>query len=351
MQPTDDNSTTWSSDLETDPLRIAETWYQTGRHVAVATVFKTWGSAPRPVGSHLVIDERGNFEGSVSGGCVEGAVIAEAPEVIATGKARLLEFGVEDETAWRVGLSCGGRIEIYLQRLSIATLRQLNQARMKREIALTVTALATGESQIVHLGDPRPPAWQDAISKSLHTGKAATFEAVGEAYFVNPYIPPPRIMIIGAVHISQALARMAEIAGFEVTVIDPRAAFAAHDRFEGIEMICAWPEDVLLQRRLDRTTALVAVTHDAKVDEEAIRAALETDCFYVGALGSRKTHASRVERLMAAGVQRTDLEKIRAPIGIDIGAETPQEIAVAILAEVIAALHRRDAPIDRGVPR
>ncbi|KRB60164.1 hypothetical protein ASE04_24115 [Rhizobium sp. Root708] len=322
------------------PLAIAEAWKKAGREVAIATVIETWGSAPRPVGSHLVIDGAGNFEGSVSGGCVEGAVIAEALDVIADGAAKTLEFGVADETAWRVGLSCGGRIRVHVESLNF-DIERLNDCRKRREAVALITSLDDGRAYIAAEGQEVAPALGAVLDGAFRSGKSALVEHNGKTFFLNVYLPPPEIVAIGAVHISQVLAPMAKFAGFDVRIIDPRTAFATPDRFSDVELAADWPIDVLKERPLDRYTALVAVTHDPKIDDFAIAEALRTGCFYVGALGSRKTHSSRLERLRAEGFDDAVLAGIHAPIGLNIGASNPAEIAVAILAEVVQSLRSR----------
>jgi xanthine dehydrogenase accessory factor len=335
-----------ASTSEGGELLTAATWLRSGRAVALATVVETWGSAPRPVGSHLVIDKEGRFEGSVSGGCVEGAVVLEAIDVIGAGKPKLLEFGVADETAWRVGLSCGGRIGVYVEplgegcSLDLAALERLNAARAERRATLTVTDLASGDVRLF-IDSPSQPAAagaSDAVAAQFRSGASGIVTEAGHRRFANVHVPPPRLVVIGAVHISQALAPMARLAGFDVTIIDPRTAFATEERFAGVDLLAEWPEDALPKVGLDPFTALAALTHDPKIDDRAIIAALAAGCFYVGALGSRKTHGRRIERLKAAGVDERDLARIRAPIGVPIGAQSPAEIAVAVLAEVIGAL-------------
>ncbi len=231
--------------------------------------------------------------------------------------------------------------------MDIATLKILNSARAARRAAVAVTDLATGRTQTFVEGELLPSEWEAAISGALRSGRPTLSE---RSLFINVHLPPPRIVVIGAVHISQALAQFAPVAGFDLSIIDPRTAFATEERFRGAELIADWPEDVLPARLLDRYTALAALTHDPKIDDHPLRAALEAGCFYVGALGSRKTHAARVERLRQAGVAADDIDRIRAPIGLDIGAASPAEIAVAILAEIIAALRNRELGWGGGAP-
>ncbi|MBP1882060.1 XdhC family protein [Sinorhizobium mexicanum] len=223
-----------------------------------------------------------------------------------------------------------------------STLQAINAARAARRAAVVVTDLSDGASQVFLEGARFPPEWDGLIVAALRSGRAGVAAVEGRSLFVNVHLPPPRIVAIGAVHISQALAELATVAGFDMTIIDPRTAFATPERFRAVELLAEWPEDVLPSRPLDRYTALAALTHDPKIDDHPIRAALEARCFYVGALGSRKTHAARVERLGQAGVPTDAIDRIKAPIGLDIGAASPAEIAVAILAEIIEALRRRD---------
>lgn len=320
-----------------DPLFVAQEWIADGGNVALATVIETWGSAPQPAGSNLVVDGAGNFVGSVSGGCVEGSVIAEAMEVIEAGKPRVLDFGVSDETAWRVGLTCGGRIRVYVERLG-CELERLNAARMARTALVKLTDLESGSTSIILEGDAFEHAVSDEVAIAFRSGISKVIAVGARTLFLNVHLPPRRIVIIGAVHISQVLARMAGLAGFDVRIVDPRSAFATPERFDGIDLAAEWPEDAFAQRQLDPYTALVAVTHDPKIDDLPVIEALKAKCFYVGALGSRKTHASRVERLRAAGIGDAELSHIHAPIGLAIGAASPGEIAVSILAEIIQSM-------------
>ena len=220
-------------------------------------------------------------------------------------------------------------------------MKKLNAARHDRRAAVLVTGLADGRDRLVLEGETVAGELGEALGKALRTGKSGVAEADGRQYFLNVHVPPPRLVVIGAVHISQALAPIAAISGFDMEVIDPRTAFATAERFEGISLHAEWPEDVLAKRPLDRYCALAAITHDPKIDDYPLKAALGAGCFYVGALGSRKTHAKRVERLVEAGVTRDAIARIASPIGLDIGASSPAEIAVAIMAEVIQAFRRR----------
>ncbi len=226
--------------------------------------------------------------------------------------------------------------------MQLADLIRLNEARAARKAAVVVTDLSGGKVQLVLEGEPVEGLLAEEVAKALRNGKAATADIGGRALFLNVYLPPPRIVVIGAVHISQALARLAPVAGYDLTIIDPRTAFATEERFDGVTLEAEWPEDVLKRQPLDAYTALAAVTHDPKIDDHPLSEALKAGCFYVGALGSRKTHAKRVERLKELGHTEAQIARIAAPIGLDIGAANPAEIAVAVLAQVVQAFRRRD---------
>lgn len=220
-------------------------------------------------------------------------------------------------------------------------LKTLNAERRARRAVIVVTDLGDGRDRVVREGDAVAGELGEAIGKAFRTGSSGLAPAEGRNFFLNVHLPQPRLVVVGAVHISQALAPMAKIAGFPIEIIDPRTAFATTDRFPDIQLDAEWPEDVLQRRPLDGYTALAAVTHDPKIDDFALKAALDAGCFYIGALGSRKTHAKRVERLLALGASQTQIDRIHAPIGLSIGAATPAEIAVAVLGQVIEAFRSR----------
>jgi xanthine dehydrogenase accessory factor len=225
------------------------------------------------------------------------------------------------------------------------TLEKLNSERRARRAAIVVTDMGDGSARLIRQGDAVEGELGEAVAKALRTGKSGLVEIDGRTLFLNAHLPNPRLVVIGAVHISQALAPMAKIAGYPVEIIDPRTAFATPERFPEIVLHAEWPEDVLKRQPLDAYTALAAVTHDPKVDDMPLKAALDAGCFYVGALGSRKTHAKRLERLLAMGATAEQIESIHSPIGIDIGAASPAEIAVAVLAEVVRAYRSRGLEI------
>ncbi|CCM75787.1 XdhC family protein [Rhizobium mesoamericanum] len=225
--------------------------------------------------------------------------------------------------------------------MDAANLARLNDARRARRAAILLTDLDSGRDSVVIEGDLVEPPLQDAVEAALRSGRSTAIDVEGHRYFLNVHLPPAHIVIIGAVHISQVLAQMASLAGFDVRIIDPRTAFATPERFLGIDLTADWPVDVLKDRPLDAYSALVAVTHDPKIDDYPIAEALRIGCFYVGALGSRKTHAARLERLRADRVDEAALGRISAPIGLNIGAASPAEIALAILAEIVQTLRTR----------
>jgi len=310
---------------DADILRRAAEWARAGRGVALATVIETWGSAPRRAGAHLAVARDGAFIGSVSGGCVEGEVIVAALDAIETGAPRLLEFGVQDETAWRAGLTCGGRVAVHVERLDAAhadLVAAVGDELAARRACALVTPLEGGERRLAR------------------AEKSAVETRDGRRCFVNRYAPAPRLLVVGAVHVAQALAPMAALAGLEAVVVDPRAAFATAERLPAVRLTPEWPDAAFAALGLDAFTGVAALTHDPKIDDLALRLALPSPCFYVGALGSRQSHARRVERLLAQGVAATDLARLRAPIGLAIGAATPAEIAVAIVGEVISTLRK-----------
>lgn len=222
-----------------------------------------------------------------------------------------------------------------------ATLKALNKARRERRPIVVATDTGSGDQRVIETGALATDSLAATIAERLRTGKSGMMDDGNT--FLMVHVPPPRLVVIGAVHISQALAPMAKTAGFDVVIIDPRTAFATPERFADVTLYADWPQDVLSNHPLDAYTALAALTHDPKIDDYPLQAALAAQCFYIGALGSRKTHATRLERLRQAGVDGDLLGRIHAPIGLDIGAQSPAEIAVAILAEVIAALRRKSA--------
>lgn len=320
-------------------LKIALDWMAAGREIAVATVIRAQGSSPRPVGSQLLIDEDGNFEGSVSGGCIEGTVVSEGMEVIALGMPRRLFFGVKSERDWDVGLACGGEVEIFVEPLSahrelLVVLASLLAAR--QSICL-VTDLASGEKKLLKSDAELRAVPQDlhpSIKQVLASERSNICTLGDTSYFLHACFPDPEIVIIGAVHIAQPLTLMAQIAGYAVTIIDPREAFATRDRFPEGTLVNAGPKEALALKSLHLRCAVVALSHEPKLDDPALEIALKSKAFYIGALGSRKTHAQRIERLLKAGLSQSEIGRIHAPVGMDIGACNASEIAIAVMAEI-----------------
>jgi len=220
-------------------------------------------------------------------------------------------------------------------------LAHLNEARRERRAAVLVTALEGGEQRFVTPDQFAADPLSEDLDGALRAGKSRLVEHEGKSYFLTVQVPPVRLVVIGAVHISQALAPMAKLAGFDMVIVDPRTAFATPERFPEVEVIADWPETVLPPMKIDRYTGICCFTHDPKIDDPALEQALRADCFYIGALGSRKTHGKRVERLQAKGFSDEAIARIRAPIGLDIGAVTPIEIAVSVLGEIILALRKK----------
>jgi xanthine dehydrogenase accessory factor len=221
-------------------------------------------------------------------------------------------------------------------------LKKLNAVRRERVAAVLVTDFAEARDRVVREGDLLAGELGSAIEKAFRSGKSGIAIVDGKEFFLNVHLPPPRIVVIGAVHISQALAPIAKISGYDLEIIDPRTAFATPERFGGVTLSAEWPQEVLKEKPLDAYTALVAVTHDPKIDDFPIIAAIKAKCFYIGALGSRKTHAKRVDRLKESGIDEPDIARVHAPIGLDIAASSPAEIAVATMAQVISAFRKRD---------
>jgi len=320
------------SDLSDSIPETALGWHREGKGAVLATVIETWGSAPRRVGAQLAISGDGEIEGSVSGGCVEGAVIVEALEALEEGAARELEFGVSDGDAFAVGLACGGTIRVLVEPvggvLPEALLADLCAARAARAPVAYVVELDTGARRLERDGFET----RFRMDRSGFEDESRTFVAI--------HNPPLRLIVVGAVHIAQALVPMARIAGYDPAIIDPRETFGAQARFPGETLLNDWPDEAVEQLGLDSRTALVLLTHDPKLDDPALTLALRSGCFYIGALGSTRTHAKRVARMQEAGFSEAEIARIHGPVGLDIGAAGPSEIAVSILAEMTGVLRK-----------
>ena len=316
-----------------DIPEIALDWHRAGKGAALATVVETWGSAPRPVGAQLAISGAAEIMGSVSGGCVEGAVVAEALDSLGDGKPKLLEFGVSDDEAFAVGLACGGRIRVLVEPVGQAVpedlLQALTKARQDRRQIAYVVDTQTGAAR---LEGPEAFPERFRMDKSGFEEDGATFVAI--------HNPALRMAVVGAVHIAQPLMQMARLAGYDAVLIDPREAFGAAARFPGETISNDWPDEALAAFGLDPRTAVVTLTHDPKIDDPAIEAALASEVFYLGSLGSKRTHAKRVERLGAKGFDEDAIARIHAPVGLDIGARSPAEIAISVMAEITQRLRQ-----------
>ncbi|MDH5797001.1 MAG: XdhC family protein [Paracoccaceae bacterium] len=308
-------------------------WHRDGTGAALATVVETWGSAPRPVGSQLAISGTGKIMGSVSGGCVEGAVVVEAMDALDDGLPRILTFGVSDDEAFAVGLACGGQIRVLVEPVGKALpedmLAKICAARAERRALAYVVNTETWERRLAG-------AEEDAVAARFRSDKSG-FE---DQEFIGIQNPPLRMAVVGAVHIAQPLMIIARLAGYDAVLIDPRETFGAAERFPGEKIIHDWPDDALSAHGLDARTAVVTLTHDPKLDDPAIVTALRSEVFYLGCLGSTRTHAKRVSRLTEQGFDDTEISRIHAPVGLDIGAKSPAEIAVAIMAEITKRLRQ-----------
>lgn len=330
--------------------------------VALATVIDTWGSSPRGVGAKLAINQDGEMVGSVSGGCVEGAVVEIGQQVLADGTPQLVHFGVSDETAWQVGLACGGEIDVYVESLADDHFQFAQEAVDDEVPAATLTLIgglsehlgkkmsARGNRGGETLGSISPEldgAAREALREGIrgsHAGRVTLSEAEGEraaVAFVDVFPPPAKLVIVGGVHIAVALAEIAHILGQRTVVVDPRRSFGSEERFPGVDkLVSGWPQEVLPELGLDTMTAVAVLTHDPKIDDPALIEALASPAYYVGALGSTRTQEKRRRRLLEAGVPEEQLARLHGPIGLDIGAQDPEEIALAVMSEIVQARHR-----------
>ncbi len=330
-----------------DILPTLSRWEADGRRAAIATVVERRGSAPRDPGASLALNDLGEIAGSVTGGCVEPSVIREAQEVLAGGPARLREYGIADDAAFEVGLSCGGTVVILITPLDLSLVPALAGA-VDSDRAVALTMVANGDRLGLQELHERPAG---PVARLLEAGESALADVGGEATFVHAVTPRPTLYVFGAIDHAAALARVGRLLGYRVTVCDARAAFVTPERFpEADELVVDWPDRFLRSRPVDPSTVICVLTHDEKFDVPALLAALETPAVYIGAMGSKVTTADREERLRAEGVDDAGLGRIHAPIGLAIGARTPEEVAVAIGAEIVeaTALARRRAAEETG---
>jgi len=338
-----------------DPLQSAAQWRARGEEVAIATVMETWGSSPRPAGSQLAVNENGDFAGSVSAGCVESTVITCAQRVLAGGPPEILELGIDDGMAWDVGLSCGGQIAILVERLEPDSdwLDALLEARGRSEPIVLATNLRDGEQQLFKGvrtdGDAPARTKLEASARQALAQNRCRRETTDEgAFFLHPFIAAPRLVIVGAVHIAEPLLVLARLCEFECIVVEPRQVFAERASFEHAPLLRRWPDEAFDSIGIDAHTAVVTLSHDPKLDDPALEHAMRAGAFYVGALGSHRSHENRLARLRQRGLPEEDLARLHGPVGLAIGALSPAEIAVSILAEVIAARRGQSGAGFRG---
>lgn len=336
-------------------------WWTQGRAVAMGTVVRTWNSAPRQPGAAMLVGPDGEAVGSVSGGCVEAAVYAAAEDVLNGGSPRVEHYGVSDDDAFAVGLTCGGTIDVFVEQISPATFPELD--RLTGSVAAgSPVALATvisgpraaGVHLIVAADERRGTLGSgrldDAVTDDarglldhgrtgvLHYGPDGERRGDDLAVFVQSFAPPPRMLVFGAIDFAAAVARVGSFLGYRVTVCDARATFATSARFPAAdEVIVRWPHEYLAETVIDDRAVICVLTHDPKFDVPLLEQALRTPAAYVGAMGSRRTHDDRIVRLRERGVPEDDLARLAAPIGLDIGARTPEETAVSVAAEIVAA--------------
>lgn len=325
-----------------DIIETALSWIAGGKGAAIATVVSTWGSAPRPTGSQLAISSDAELMGSVSGGCVEGAVAAEALEALADGECRMLSFGVADEEAFAVGLACGGEIRVMVEPVGVgkgpdeAMLREMAEAKTARRAMVYAVNTENWERRLI--APDADDALRDEAAAARRADKSAF--AAESPWFLAVQNPPLKMIVVGAVHIAQPLMKMARLSGYDATLVDPREAFASEARFPGERILHDWPDEALARLQPDERTAIVTLTHDPKLDDPAIIAALRSPVFYLGCLGSKRTHAKRLKRLEEAGFSEAETARIHAPVGLDIGGKSPAEIAISVMAEITETLRK-----------
>ncbi len=333
-----------------DIINAVDQWTEQGKAIAIATVTETWGSSPRGVGAQMVVSVDGEMVGSVSGGCVEGAVVDTCMEVMRTGKSKYLHFGVADETAWKIGLSCGGKINVFVRLLDMQIFYALRTAWEQNRKFVIVTVIRDPEVSIAHEvlmldnGDTiggNGYAFNDQIlaiaANTLNTGQSHLLTTNnGVALFFNFVAPPPTLIIVGGVHIAITLVSFANEIGFKTIVVDPRKAFANQTRFNHADRLYNnWPTEAFAQIKINESTAIAVLTHDPKIDDPALEIALSSPAYYIGALGSHKTQDDRRQRLLNIGLNEEQVGRLHAPIGLDLGGRTPEQISLAIMAEIV----------------
>src|SRR5207245_2250031 len=313
-----------------DVMTDVKAWLEQGDPVAVATVISTWGSAPRPAGSRMAISQSGKIAGSISGGCLEGEVFEQAQAILKGKPASLFHYGVSDDLAWTVGLSCGGEVDVLIEPLTDVHRKLIGALEAERPVVLETDVGATpGARQLLTLADARATELLEQENPVRRDG-----------IFLEPFPRPPELFIFGGSHVAIPLTRLADALGFRVTVVDARSKFADRERFpQARQVIHAWPDAVLKDLPMDGSTYVVILTHDPKFASPTITAHMRGHPRYIGAIGSKKTHRDRVARLVAAGVSPSEIARVHAPIGLDLGAQTAEETALAILAQMVAVGH------------
>jgi len=342
-----------------------DTWLKNGETIAIATVVQTWGSSPRKAGSKLALTLNGKMVGSVSGGCVENAVVEAGIETLKTNRPQLLHFGVADETAWKVGLACGGTIDIFVQPLKTNNFQEIKSLLNSDDTFAHITVINSDEHHIgremvvPNTGEIIGSLGNDLDAKVLSINKVTLLQglprraALDETneIFINVIKPPQTLVIFGGVHIAITLASMAKQLGYYTILIDPRKAWGNEDRFPNVDqLIQSWPDKAFEQFKITSSTAIVTLTHDPKLDDPALKIALNSPAFYVGALGSKTTNAKRRDRLLSDGVKEELISKLHAPIGLNIGAENPEEIALAIMSEIVQSFRKQNQLEIRNEP-
>ena len=324
-------------------------WEGAGKSLVIARVISTWGSSPRRPGATLAVSSAGDLVGSVSGGCIEGAVREEALEIIRGAPARIIDYGVDDDTAWSVGLSCGGSVRVLIQTLPDFGKELIESIRAGERVTL-VTALEDGqEYNLLIRPDHKtlgtwPTDTEHVVAAALNATSPGETDVDELTCFIHPFHAPERLLIVGGADIAVHLISYASSLGFETILMDPRAVFTDSDRFSTLpsRLETAWPQDIIPGLNLDDHTCAVLLTHDPKIDDPAIHLLLRSPVAYIGALGSRRTQEKRRNRLRTAGFSEAEIARIHGPVGIDIGASTPSEIALSIMAEIISTLRKND---------
>ena len=325
-----------------DIAPVLDSWLAGDGPLALSTVVATWGSGPRRPGARMTVDRDGGIAGSVSGGCVEASVVEAAREVMESGRPRLLRFAVSDELAWGVGLACGGSLSVFVEpadRRLLGAVRGAMKRRAPVALAVVTAGPYLGESLALPEGalGVGAPALAEPARSALASREPCAVTTERGPVFCDVILPTESLVIVGGVHIAQSLAGFARMVGYRPLICDPRPVFASPERFPGVEIVNDWPEPGFARIGLDAGTAVATLTHDPKLDDPALASAVESPAFYVGALGSRRTHARRLARLRERGVSEQALARIAAPIGLSIGARSPDQIALAVMAQVVAA--------------